>query len=542
MSELDDKDEFWSLDSMLPPKKSEPLAKRSFDVTATEIELDGASSDNTVRAQKLDFSSWLANREKNRSEKKEAITVYEPKNPLIKSVTVRRELGRQGSVERFIAYGTALFDAEGAFECNVPFSSVYPQYALMTEEQKGCYIGFRSEVRQGRYPAVDSSYIYLYLYELINLSELLCPAERAEQIARLMCGYPECDDKLFADMCSWLADICLINELEIPSVIYGKIHPRVLKKARVKELFVKYNDVAEKREIYRLMAASGRYDYRNSHYYKEFSEYYDKYIENAVCYALYELSKRDSRFLPDEENMLRITHESFFGAYRTACARYTITLECATLTRSDEEKRIVTELIKYAENCLRSYLGIKQRLTVSYLTREKKDIIKEYFSDNAAELRKKAKNRAIAPAVPQIPEYEKLYEPKTEGFTLKNAEEIEERSWEITEKLVTAFDDGFTDEEAENEAAFEETDSASNAPVTDKTSVVIKGLKEIYNKDEKAFNEVARLGGMLPAALADAINEYLLDEIGDVGVEKIEDRYRIAEWYEEDIKAIIRER
>lgn len=539
MSEIDEKDEFWSLDSMLPPKKSEALPKRSLDVTATEIELDGAAADNAPKNQRLDFSSWLANREKYRPEKKEAITVYEPRNPLIKSVTVRQELGRQSSVERFIINARELFDAEGEFIENVPFSSVFPQYALMTEEQKGCYIGFRSEVRKGRYPAVDNAYIYLYLYELINLSEPLSAKERAEQIAKLMCGYPKCDDKLFADMCTWLADVCLISGLEMPSEIYGDIHPRILKKARIKELFVRYNEGAEKREIYRLMTASGRYDYRTSHYYKEFSQYYDKHIENAVCYALAELSKRDSRFAPDEDHMLRITHESFFGAYRTVGARYTITIECASLTRTDEERRVVTELIKYAENRLRSALGIKQRLTVSYLTGEKKDMIKEYFADNASSLRGAVKKQTVAPVAPQIPEYEKLYEPKSEGFVLKNAEEIEENSWQITEKLVTAFDEALYGEEAEGVADLDGEKTDSSAPVTDKTPTVIRGLRAVYDGDMAVFNEIARLVGMLPAALADLVNEYLLDEIGDVGIEADGDGFKIVNWYLDDIKEIL---
>ncbi len=525
MSDIEDKDSFWKLDDMLPPIKSKDIKKSDFDIQASDFEISSHDL-KEGSGEKLDFSRWLENREKYRAAKNESVTVYTPENPLIKSVTVRKPISRRTSVERFLKNGRLLFNEEGEFSGNVPFQSVYPQYALLSDEQKSCYIGFRSALRKGIFPKADGAYIYLYLYEIINLSDLMSPSERADKIAALICGYPDCDDKLFADMCNWLADICLIHRLSIPKSLYGSVYPRVVKSARLKEFFIKYSENSSNKDLYRLMAASAKYNFSASKYYEEYKQYYDKYIEGAVCHALSVIAKTERRYEPSEDNIMLLTNESFFGAYRTVQASYTITVQCAALTRSEEEKRVVTELTKYAENCLRTLLGIKPRLTVSYLVREKKDLIKGYFAENARDIKSASKPRAV----PQVPEYERLYEPKDNGFTVESAELIEQSSWAVTEKLVDAF-----------EPEYEDITEPANVAPTDNEELAIKGICALLAEDAAAFEHVAKSSGMMSMALADDINNFLLDKIGDVGIEVTDEGFRIADWYREDIEAIVSE-
>lgn len=49
-----------------------------------------------------------------------------------------------------------------------PFMSYWPTYEHMMESQQRWYFYWRSEVRAGRYPDTDLSYIFVYVYELIN--------------------------------------------------------------------------------------------------------------------------------------------------------------------------------------------------------------------------------------------------------------------------------------------------------------------------------------------------------------------------------------
>ena len=375
MTDFDENDEFWSLDSMLPKsdrKKQSIDVKR--DVSAVEIEIAEKPPLQSKyppikggkRGEPLNFSEWLKQRDKYKRDEndgmKRVILSYTPRSPLIKSVEIRVDKGVMPITERFIADGMANIMREAEFKGNVPCSSVYPQYATLTPDQLECYIGFRAEARCGRFHDVDRAYLYLYLYELINIKEPFTPEQRAAQMAGILCGIPTLDDKTFADICNWLADTCLIYGIDVPSCVFGEVHPRILKLARVRELFVKPESLEA--DIFEMTMYCGGYDYRTSRLYKEYRRYYDKYIPLAVRQALKELSKKDARLIPSENDLCTVVRDSYFGAYRTVSARYSIKLECVRLARSEDEKRIVSDVVKYTENCLRARLGIKQRLTV----------------------------------------------------------------------------------------------------------------------------------------------------------------------------------
>ena len=51
----------------------------------------------------------------------------------------------------------------------VEFMQYWPTYDVMSPAQQQWYFYWRSEVRQGRLLATDLSYIFVHVYELINL-------------------------------------------------------------------------------------------------------------------------------------------------------------------------------------------------------------------------------------------------------------------------------------------------------------------------------------------------------------------------------------
>lgn len=554
MKDFDENDKFWSLDSMLPQKKSKAptnSVKKPNDVSAVEIEiaekppLSGKYPPikGAKHGEPLNFSEWLKARDKFRSDEnssmRRVILSYKPSSPLIKSVEVSVQKGVMPVTERFVADGKRLIMQECEFKGNVPCDSVYPQYATLSDSQLACYIGFRTAARNGSFFAVDKAYIYLYLYELINIKEPFTPTQRAEQMAALLCGMPSLDDKTFSDVCNWLADTCLVYGIEAPRCVFGDIHPRILRLARLREFFVKPESLEA--DLFELTVYGGGYDYRTSKLYKENKQYYDKYIPLAVSHTLKEMSKKDNRLTVSEDDLCTVTRDSFFGAYRTVGARYVIKLECIRITRTEDEKRIVSDVVKYTENCLRARLGIKQRLTVGYLHLEQKAIIKDYVSSVARDVIPPKRTVAGAIQTPDVPEYEKLYEPKSEGFSIENAALIEQRSWGVTEKLVTAFEDVDGELSEVTGAIEEQTDTAEVKQDTSESSdeVLYAGVRLLLSGDNVGFNAHALKSGTLPDALADAINSALYEKIGDIAVEREEDGYRIAEWYIDDVREIV---
>ncbi len=547
-------DSFWDLELLLPKREKQLSAARGFDTSSPEFRADinggaEASSGEKIppkpqgeeyppiraKSQAVGFDAWLEERkhlERSRGLRgKRTVEQYQPDNPYIKSVTVCVDEYPARTVERFLSNAERSYPLEGEFNGNVPFESYYPQYSLMNEAQLSCYIGFRSLVRRGEYPKVDKAYIYLYLYEIINLTSRMQPEERARAICALINGYPDSDTRLFSDMCNWLSDICLIYKVELPENVFGDNISRVVECASVKEFYIRTERGVDAGIAFVL--GSGRYDYRRSKFYSEYKAYYDKYINPAVCFALKEIASSDSRYGGSEEELCTLTHESYFGALCTAAVRRTISLECVCVTRSESVKRTVTELVKYAENALRKLLGIKPRLTVNELSMDRKALIKKYFAEHASEIPpiagRLARVKSAVKPVEQAPDYERLYEPKSTELSFEEAERIEKLSWSVTEKLVV--------DEAE-EAPEEVLPDENTVEDHGDDAFLRRAMAVLVTEGSEAFCAFAKQNGGIPDALADEINARLYDALSDVAI-MIGNVYEFVPDYEDEIRDFI---
>lgn len=542
MKNFDDKDEFWSLDSMLPPSAfQKKKISTSCDVSAVEIEIDGEEKSypklTSEEGKKLDFGEWLKKRNgfvsAETKNEKTVLREYIPQNPLIYKVTVYENGTKKQFNERFLCDGERLYSKTCPFKGNRPYRAIFPQYASMNDEQTECYIGFRTSVREGAFPKVDEEYILLLVYELINLTDKDTPEKRAEILASLICAYTDVSEKLFSDMCNYLADLCLIYEIPLPGRIFGNAYSKILKSARIKEFFI---DPRENGSVSSLAVGISRYDYRSGKFYPENKQYFDGHIEKAVSAAIEHIAKTDSRFRENKNECCRLEHESFHGAYRTNAAKKRIVMELACVTRDEDVKRVTSELTKYAENCIRAALGIKPRLTVSYVNREIKNIIKQYFAQNLPYIAPVTRKTEKKSEPEQIPDYEKMYEPTSTGFSFDDAIDIEKSSWSITEKLVTAFDT--EEEESENiSPEIQKTEQHETRSI----DPIIEGLSAIANGNTAAFNGIAKSNGILPDALADKIKEFLIEKLGDVAIEYDGSSYTVSEWYTDDINDLLAE-
>lgn len=84
---------------------------------------------------------------------------------------------------QFAARARELADHKEPAALFVPFKSYWPTYGHMTGAQSRWYFFWRDEVRQGRYPKTDLSYIFLHVYELINGVGWIQPQDGYRQLA-----------------------------------------------------------------------------------------------------------------------------------------------------------------------------------------------------------------------------------------------------------------------------------------------------------------------------------------------------------------------
>ena len=173
-----EKDDFWSLDRLIPKKKPiSPFATRNVvtDFTADEDKKPKRES----LERRLTQDSFLA----------PEVTEYRPNHPLIKSVKIKRR------IDKYDFYGNfrkAAINYFGYKTAKCPFAEFYsymPQYSQLTASQRSYYFYWRDELYHGRYIRSDYSYIYLFVYEILNLPDLIPPARGLDLLLRVWCEY-----------------------------------------------------------------------------------------------------------------------------------------------------------------------------------------------------------------------------------------------------------------------------------------------------------------------------------------------------------------
>jgi len=583
-------------------REGEMGERKPRDLTATPMSSDSPKNGKyapitaSYRAKgggKIDYATWLQRRKDGDGRDITGMGAderfeYIPENPLIFRARVVRRCDFDGIEERSLSDMRMLADVTAEFSENVEFTALFPQYSRMTDEQRICYIGFRTEALNGRFPQVSESYILFFLYEIINLSERFPPREAVKLICSLMCEYRNCSDSLFSFMCDWLADYCLINRFSAPFELLAPIRERVYKRATWKEFYVPFNAEAAEPDACVLLSTASDYDYRGGKFYTaETADCFETHIPKAIGAVLRAGIGLEPAAAGEKKDITTLSHDAFRGAFRSARLRYTVSIDCACFTRSPLLRQTVTAMVKYAENFVREMLGIRSRLSVSCLAGDKKETIKAYFepfikheSQRAPLKRGRKKKNPDGVFVPTVPEYEKYYEPQSEGFSPELAAKIESDSWETTGLLLNAFgeegrgagvepsnvgdiaEDTVNSYESELDFAVEQGPKAdeglveTNGAEDDKCAssekatcgetgdferMEIRGLKLLLHGKSREFSLLARDCGLLADTLAERINEMAIDVYGDIAVESDGsiDGFAIVEDYRDELTDIV---
>lgn len=101
----------------------------------------------------------------------------------------------------------------------VPFMCYWPTYDSMTQPQLKWYFFWRDQVRQGKYPDTDLSYIFVHVYELINNIGVKNSQDGYEQLYRLWTNYRERHARIDNYLIHWITDYILINKCQVDPLL-----------------------------------------------------------------------------------------------------------------------------------------------------------------------------------------------------------------------------------------------------------------------------------------------------------------------------------
>ncbi|MBE6708863.1 MAG: hypothetical protein E7578_06435 [Ruminococcaceae bacterium] len=425
---------------------------------------------------------------------------YDPGLAFVKNVQVYTWGATRSFYERFRTDALRYREMKGEPCEHIPFFSYIPQYSQMNLYQSRFYLYFRDLARCGEYIYADLSYILLYIYEIINLSDESDSAHDVEILCGLWMAYRETYPALDKYMAEWVCDFCLLYKLPVPKVTLS-ILPKLCETATLREFYM--SAAVENGRIMQgeILESFADYDRRRSRVElpEEHMHHFPRAIE-AACSVFGE-----EHFIGSDAVL--ISRDAFCGSLCAHNVKRKIVVEYYPALRRSGVRGMLGAAVKYTENKIRRVAGIKSRLHTEGLPDNVKTKIDEYF-ENAMPSVFQRKNVRVEP----VPEYERFYDAPSTPFSADDAQKIELESRAAAEMLA-AFDE--TDEVAEAVPVVENIPEAeTEAAAANKVADVIRHMLE--GGELEAW---CRERGLLPDTIAGEVNEKAMDFMGDVLLE-----------------------
>ena len=546
-----DRDDFWDISKLVPKKRGSLSHFVSSDPVRdfTKAEKGAVTTPHTERTD-ADRKLSLNEARGTRSEESET---YTPEgDSLIKRVTVRHFIDRYDFYDNFRKSALIYYDYNPTAKAEfVQFYSFMPQYSQLTAGQKAYYFYWRSEMQRGRFIKTDYSYVYLYVYEILNLPDKIPPEEGIKLLCRLWREYRRALPRLDGYFSTWVQDYCLIHRIHCPTEELNSFIFDVISAASFKEFYLSDLNRAGSAGTAAMLAYLSDYDWRKGKYAAgdtekpeeeraKQAELYRAYMEGAMSLLLRDLWQECIE-RGKTGNTAIIRRDAFPNSLCTHMVKRKLEIEYYPIASAGGLRVGVTAAVRYTENKIRALFGIKSRLAVKDLPNDYRRII-DYYFEAIFDREKRRKERESAPA------YLRLYDAPEEKMSTVGADEIERASWDTTARLVEGMTDGEdTAPTAEREVltAISSDDTpeiseahAENATDTDCDSyglprTAIAFIASLY---EGEFDCKYTPDAALPTdTLVEIINEAFLDGFGDVIIEPSDDGYAVIEDYREDV-------
>lgn len=522
----DKNDDFWTLSELIPKKTY--IKKSESDTSSVTVET----------GDKEGLGAPVPIVEKRPPVQARESVSYSPRHSLIKEVTLEPWPANFSFYSKFHSEAVKLFSVDGKGCPPERFFAYTPQYEQLTQSQLDFYLYFRQLVRGGKYPSVDSSYIFLLLYEIINIPELIPAEEGVEMISGLWRAYRDAYPYLDKYIGEWLCDYCLIRRLPPPASVLD-FCGEAIEKLSFPEF---YEDPQSDAFSFISVSRFSSCDYTKSRFYSDRKTEYDRHIPAAATLAVKAFFSGD---IPD--GFLALSHElrdSFPGAVAYVGVKYKIRITSLSLRKSREYHQLCSAVIKACENELRSAMGIKSRYSVQLLPEVCKGAIAAYFDKYYPDRRAKKKVITSDEDAP----YMRYYMPRQIGSAdIGRAMRIEQSAWETAKLLETEAEE---EPEAKAHSAppsplcGEEARRSSELPRAADGNEYCDVLLALDVPIRQAIAAAAcgemkkycKACSIMPEEAARLINEAAFDVTGDI---IIDDDFNILCDYIEDIKAAL---
>lgn len=263
----------------------------------------------------------------------------------------------------------------------VPFMKYWPTYDSMDKRQRAWYFYWRTEVRSGKYPGTDLSYIFVHVYELLNGYGWENPQDGFAQLISLWMSYrerfPELDHYLYA----WSFDFAQLHNLDF--IIPDCPDLKSPHESVILDLMIdKYKEKRPLKLPFTLIDTLCDYSLVGSRFYKDGNQILmNEAIPRVIALADAALFKKNGKGILElyGPNRTRKQSHYLFRSAVTPNANKRIELSVKAYTSSQKLRNYINDLVRYAENVLRSMYGYRGRLRGVNLDAEMATLIEGFL-------------------------------------------------------------------------------------------------------------------------------------------------------------------
>lgn len=439
----------------------------------------------------------------------------------------------------FYRQGKFMEDYEDEFECNIFFSRYFPTYQSMDNEQLRSYFSWRTKVRNGEIEKNNTSFAYMYIYELINQIGVSTAHEGFDMLTKF---YDACEE-LGMDVTSnkerWLKDYCIYYGLD-KSLLDGiediEFEQKLSSLLNWKECD---NDT-----LFNAIVGISSYKLLSAKIYKNNPE--------DVKYVVCEVFRMMSEYY--EKNRQKNYMEKLFG--RKTGAEYKIFSSAVFYDRNEKQREYeISENHKYyfknGRWFIEAYFGCRgKNRELGKLIREIDCVMRERYGYKQtikhSELTKTAQ-RFIDKSIENLFEHKKEMEKRRIEIDISKLDSIRCSAEKTKEKLIVEdseifiedicdFGKDFSLETEKEQEAICENDEAVNATALNENEYHFM-QRLLYGNDCMQY---ARSEGLMLSVLCDMINEKLFNEFGDSIIVFEGENPILIEDYVDDLKGIIK--
>lgn len=273
----------------------------------------------------------------------------------------------------FVKEAQKLRNKKENFANHVPFKCYWPTYSDMNGRQQQWYFYWRSQVRSEKFLPTDLSYIFVHVYEVLNLVEITDPIQAATRIRTLWLAYrgkypnldrylPDWGGDLLAvkvggvQALEWWESILGTDGLDVPDPVVNTIVEKAIRTNGVDAL------------PYKIWSLLSDYQPRNKFYQKYNTDHFvDIAYEKAIKVANAHYLKMTGKSLIDQF-VSDLIHNYEKHVFASALIGFSYPNVARLATGRDYAGSIrlassITSIMKYAENILRKQQKFSAKLS-----------------------------------------------------------------------------------------------------------------------------------------------------------------------------------